>query len=78
MIVVTRLNGHRMLLNPDLIKTAEPAPDTTITLVTGEKLVVLEACDDLMRSIASYRSAVLREAWPTAAEALNMHPVPTR
>ncbi len=71
MIDLTRLNGARLLVNCDLIKFAEPVPDTTITLVTGEKLIVLESCDDLIARIASYRARVINEAWPDAAPALS-------
>jgi flagellar protein FlbD len=67
MIELTRLNGHRMLVNCDLMKFAEAAPDTTISLVTGEKLIVRESCDELMERVRNYRSALLRQAWPEAA-----------
>ena len=70
MIDLTRLNGHRMVVNCDLIKFAEPAPDTTITLVTGEKLIVLESCDELIDRILIYRAKVLAQAWPEAASAI--------
>src|SRR6202020_1167164 len=43
MIQLTRLNGCRLDVNCDLIKYAESSPDTVLTLVTGEKLVVLES-----------------------------------
>ena len=71
MIDLTRLNGHRMVVNCDLIKFAEAAPDTTISLVTGEKLIVLESCDELMERILLYRAQVLAQAWPEAATALS-------
>jgi flagellar protein FlbD len=70
MIDLTRLNGHRLVLNCDLIRFAEPAPDTTITLVTGEKLIVRETCDQLIALMLEWRSDVLRTAWPDAASAL--------
>jgi flagellar protein FlbD len=71
MIDLTRLNGGRLLVNPDLIKFAEPNPDTTITLVTGEKLIVLESCDDLNARVHAWRASVLTAAWPDAAPALS-------
>lgn len=70
MIDLTRLNGHRMVVNCDLIKFAEAAPDTTISLVTGEKLIVLESCDELKERILIYRAQVLAQAWPEAASAI--------
>ena len=70
MIDLTRLNGHRLVLNCDLIKFAEPAPDTTITLITGEKLIVLESCDELMERTSAWRSQVLAGAGISAGVAL--------
>jgi flagellar protein FlbD len=42
MIQLTRLNNTRLAVNCDLIKYVEEAPDTVITLLNGEKLVVRE------------------------------------
>jgi len=70
MIQLTRLNGCRLDVNCDLIKYAEASPDTVLTLVTGEKLVVLESCDEVSRRSLLYRSDVLRGAWPQAAPCL--------
>jgi flagellar protein FlbD len=71
MIQLTRLNGNRFAVNCDLIKYAEAAPDTVLTLITGEKLVVLEPCSEVSQLTLDYRAAVLHKAWPEAACALN-------
>lgn len=71
MIDLHRLNGHRLVLNADLIKYAEPSPDTTITLVTGEKLLVSETCNELVERVLHYRANLLRGAWPDAEAALS-------
>src|SRR5882757_11310827 len=71
MIELTRLNGSPLAINCDLIKYAEAAPDTVLTLITGEKLVVLEPCSEVSRRTLDYRAAVLRKAWPEADSALN-------
>jgi flagellar protein FlbD len=71
MIDLTRLNGNRLVINCDLIKYAEAAPDTTLSLVTGEKLLVRESCDEVIARILTYRASVLASAWPEAASALN-------
>jgi flagellar protein FlbD len=68
MIELTRLNGHRIVVNCDLIKFAEPSPDTTITLTTGDKLIVLESCDELIRRILAYRISIGANAFPTPRE----------
>jgi flagellar protein FlbD len=70
MIELTRLNGSRLAVNCDLIKYAESAPDTVLTLITGEKLVVLEPYSEVSVRTLEYRSAILRKAWPEAAPAL--------
>lgn len=66
MIELTRLNGSRIDVNSDLIKYTEASPDTVLTLITGEKLVVLESCDQLTQRVIAYRAAVLHGAWPEA------------
>jgi flagellar protein FlbD len=71
MIELTRLNGSPLAINCDLIKYAEAAPDTVLTLITGEKLVVLEPCSEVSQRTLDYRAAVLRRAWPEAASSLN-------
>jgi flagellar protein FlbD len=48
MIEVTRLNGSIYFLNPDMIVTIEPTPDTVITLTSGEKLMVKESPAELI------------------------------
>lgn len=70
MIEVTRLNGHHLLINSDLIKLAESIPDTTLTLINGEKLVILESCDEIRSRTLHYRAQVLAAAWPSAEAAL--------
>jgi flagellar protein FlbD len=61
MIELTRLNGHLMVVNSDLIKYAESSPDTMLTLVNGEKIVVLEPCEEVVRRIIAYRAALLAD-----------------
>jgi flagellar protein FlbD len=71
MIELTRLNGSHLAINCDLIKYAEASPDTVLTLITGEKLVVLEPCSEVSQRTLDYRAAVLRKAWPESAAALS-------
>jgi flagellar protein FlbD len=70
MIELTRLNGSPLAVNCDLIKYAEAAPDTVLTLITGEKLIVLEPCSEVSQLTLEFRAAILRKAWPEAAQAL--------
>ncbi|HEY1647105.1 MAG TPA: flagellar FlbD family protein [Terracidiphilus sp.] len=59
MIELTRLNGHSMMLNSDLIKSAEASPDTMLTLVNGEKLIVRESLDEVAARVLDYRARLL-------------------
>jgi len=59
MIQLTRLNNRPLIVNSDLIKFIEKAPDTVITLVTGEKLVVRETPEEVMKQIVDYRRRIL-------------------
>jgi len=55
MIRLTRLNNRPLVVNSDLIKFIENAPDTVITLVSGEKIVVLETAQEVIDHIVDYR-----------------------
>ena len=70
MIELTRLNGHALYINADLIKYIEAAPDTVITLVTNEKTVVRESCQQVLELAHQYKVNLLRSTWPAAADAL--------
>jgi flagellar protein FlbD len=68
MIVVTRLNGTRFALNPDLIERIHESPDTHLVTLDGAAYVVRESLADVVELIANYRAYVLRRAQdlPTA------------
>lgn len=59
MIQLTRLNKHPIGVNSDLIKFIENAPDTMITLLTGEKILVLESFEEILDRIVAFRQRVL-------------------
>lgn len=61
MIELTRLNGNPVVLNSDLIKSAESSPDTMLTLVNGEKIMVRESCDQVVEKVLAWRARVLSE-----------------
>ena len=43
------------VVNSDLIKFVEEAPDTLITLVNGEKMIVRESAQDIIDRIVQFR-----------------------
>lgn len=70
MIQLTRLNNKPLILNSDLIKFVEQSPDTLVTLITGEKIVVRETARELVTRVVSFRREVLRglcTAWDNSS-----------
>lgn len=61
MIQLKRLNGTAFYLNAELIEQIDSAPDTVITLVTGNNIVVREPAQDVIEKIISYRRSVNAE-----------------
>jgi len=59
MIELTRLNGKPIVLNSDLIKSAEASPDTMLTLINGEKLIVREDLAEVVERVLAYRARLL-------------------
>ncbi len=58
MIQLTRLNGKPFVLNAELIRTVEERPDTTLTLINGDTLIVKETMDEVVRRAIDYGRAV--------------------
>lgn len=54
MIIVTRLNQSKLVINADLIKFVEETPDTIVTLQGGDKLVVRESADEIIKATINY------------------------
>jgi flagellar protein FlbD len=55
MIRLTRMNHTPVVLNSDLIEHMESTPDTVITMATGQKVVVLEPADEVVRRVMQFR-----------------------
>ena len=54
MIVLTRLNNKRFILNAELIRTIEENPDTTIMLTNGDHIIVREPMDEVVELAIDY------------------------
>lgn len=60
MIALTRLNGHPVIVNADLIETVESADDgtTTVLLTTGNTLAVTEKPDAVREAVVEFRRRI--------------------
>lgn len=54
MIHVTRLNGQRFVVNAELIRTIEEQPDTILTLINGERMIVKESLREVVARSIEY------------------------
>ena len=58
MIHVSRLDGKDFVINCELIQSIEETPDTVLTLLNGEKFVILEPADEIVSRVITYRRQV--------------------
>lgn len=58
MLKLTRLNNNTVAINPDHIGWVEANPDTTLSLLNGEKILVKETLDELIEAVIQFRRLV--------------------
>ncbi len=61
MIEVTKINGVKVLINPDLLELAEETPDTVLSFTTGRKLIVKESRQEIKNLVKSYRKDIFAD-----------------
>ena len=55
MIKLTRLGGEKFILNAELIRYVESLPDTFVTLTVGDRVIVEESMDEVLRRSVEYQ-----------------------
>ena len=55
MIELTKMNGQKVLVNPDLMELVEETPDTVVSFTTGRKIIVKESRQQVQNLVKSYR-----------------------
>jgi flagellar protein FlbD len=76
MITLSRLNGNTVAINPDLISWIDVTPDTTVSLLTRDVIIVRESLEEVIERIVAFRRATGGPAvslGPRAVEQLNAH-----
>ncbi len=58
MIQLTRINHVPLVLNADLIEHIETTPDTVISLINGQKFLVLETTEEVVRKVIEFRRSI--------------------
>jgi flagellar protein FlbD len=58
MIELTRINRTTFVLNSDLIEHMEVTPDTVISMTTGQKFMVRESAEEVIRRVVEFRRTI--------------------
>lgn len=58
MIVVKKINQQEIVVNCELIEMIEFTPHAVMSLTTGEKIIVDETREDLLRKIIEYKRSI--------------------
>jgi flagellar protein FlbD len=66
-IPLRRLNNQPIIVNCDLIESVESTPDSVVTLVSGNKLIVRDSLDEIRDRVIDFKHAILTGAPPQAA-----------
>ncbi len=61
MIEVTKMNGRKVLVNPDLIELVEETPDTVVLFTTGRKIIIKERRQEVKNLVKSYRKDIFAD-----------------
>ena len=61
MVEVTKINGVKVLINPDLLELVEETPDTVLSFTTGRKIIVKESRQDIKNLVKSYRKDIFAD-----------------
>lgn len=60
MIQLTRLNGQRFVMNAEKIRLVESTPDTLVCCDNGDKVMVRETLQEVMRRAIDYARMIRR------------------
>lgn len=79
MILLHKLKGEPLWMNPDLVAFAEGNHDTVVTLMDGRHMIVSETPQEVAQAVQQHRAAVLAMAFQIhteggAAHALRLVP----
>lgn len=67
MILLTRLDGHPLAVNDELLVFAEKTPDTVLTMSSGQRVMVRETLDEIIERVVEFRRRGLPLVAPPGA-----------
>lgn len=66
MILLTKLDQQKILINLETVKYIESVPDTIIFFTNGDSLMVQESIDAISQAVVEYQAAVFRQSTQTS------------
>jgi flagellar protein FlbD len=57
-IALRRLNNQPIIVNCDLIESIESTPDSVVTLVSGNKLIVRDSLDEIRKKVVAFKREI--------------------
>ena len=67
MILLTKLDQQKILINLETVKYIESVPDTIIFFTNGESVMVQESMEAISSAVLDYQAAVFRKSQSEAA-----------
>jgi flagellar protein FlbD len=58
LVTLSRLNGSVVAINPDLITWIDVTPDTIVSLLGGDKIIVRESLEEVIERVVAFRRSV--------------------
>lgn len=62
MILLTKLDQQKILINLETVKYIESVPDTIVFFTNGESVMVQESMDEISKAVVDYQAAVFRQS----------------
>ncbi|MBN2483000.1 MAG: flagellar FlbD family protein [Candidatus Omnitrophica bacterium] len=58
MVKLKQINGELIVINADLISYIKAHPNTVLTLTNGDRVVVEESIDEVMKRVVEYKQKI--------------------
>jgi uncharacterized protein YlzI (FlbEa/FlbD family) len=70
MILLTKLNHQKILINLETVKYIEAVPDTLIFFTNGESMMVLEDLETVAKAVLAYQTSIFQKSLAAQTAAL--------
>lgn len=67
MILLTKLNHQKILVNLETVKYIESVPDTLIFFTNGESLMVQEDLETVSNAVLAYQASIFKKSQDSSA-----------